>query len=111
MSGYERNKGKRGEQELARFLREHGFPDAARGVQYKGGPGSPDVTGVPGVHLESKRTEKLSLYEAMDQSHRDAADGEVAVVAHRRNGKQWVAILDLADYLDLVREASAWRAE
>ncbi len=87
-----REKGARGEREFARLLREHYTVDARRGVQYKGGPDSPDVEGIPGIHFEVKRTERLSLYEAMAQAERDCGD-RVPVVAHRRNGKEWLLII------------------
>ena len=46
-----RNKGARGELELARLLRSEGFP-ATRGQQHRGGPGSPDVlcSSLPSIH-------------------------------------------------------------
>lgn len=92
-----RDKGKRGERELARLLRDRGY-DAHRGAQNKGGPDSPDVDGIPGIHIECKRTERLDLYGALDQARRDAGD-DVPVVMHRRNDCDWVAILRLDDFL------------
>jgi len=94
MSGRKsRNKGARGEREWAAYLAEHfGCEDAHRGRQYSGGPDSPDVAkGIPGTHAEVKRTEKLSLYAAMEQAECDAGDA-VPYVAHRRNGKRWLVI-------------------
>lgn len=86
-----RDKGKRGEREVAALLREHGF-EARRGVQYRGGADSPDVVGLPGVHIEVKRTERLDLYGALEQSRRESGEGETPVVIHRRNGREWVVI-------------------
>ena len=63
-----RMKGKVGELEFAAYLRDKGFNDAARGQQHKGGSNSPDVTGLPGVHLEVKHTGRLALYDALDQA-------------------------------------------
>lgn len=89
-----RDKGKRGELELAAFLREHGV-EAERGVQYHGGEDSPDVrTSLPGVHFECKRVEQGNLYDWLDQAIGDAGDN-IPVVAHRRNRRDWVAILPL----------------
>lgn len=109
-----RQKGKVGELELSKYLREHGFTDARRGVQYAGGADSPDVIGVPGVHIECKRVEALSLYTAYAQACHDAAPGNVPVVAHRKNGRPhhplpWLAILSLDDYLLMVRELERLR--
>jgi Holliday junction resolvase len=90
-----RQKGKRGEREAAAELAVVFGCEARRGVQYQGGPDSPDVVleGVA-VHVEVKRTETLSLYTATDQA-RDDAGGKIPLVLHRRNGKAWVAIVEL----------------
>lgn len=95
-----RDKGKRGERDLASFLREHGY-DAKRGVQYHGGPDSPDVVGLPGAHIEVKRTETFQLYKSLEQAEADASGIEFPVVFHRRNGKKWVAVLDAEDFLEI----------
>lgn len=97
-----RNKGKCGELELAEFLRAHGF-EARRGQQFKGGPGSPDVIGLPdGYHLECKRVEAGNLYNWMEQARRDAGPGVTPIVAHRKNRQDWVAILPLEVLLKLL---------
>lgn len=99
-----RNKGAAGERELAKKLREYGF-DTRRGQQYCGANGDADVIGIDGMHIECKRTERLSLYEALDQAKHDARQGEMPIVMHRKNHCRWVAILDLDDLIDLWREA------
>lgn len=99
-----RDKGKRGELELAHILREYGF-DARRGQQYAGANGDPDVTGIPGVHIECKRVERLNLENAYDQSKRDAARrGDIPTVMHRKNRGEWLVTLGLVDFLGLYRE-------
>ena len=55
-----RNKGKIGELELAKLFRDHGFK-SRRGQQYCGTSGEADVTGLPGLHIECKRVERLNL--------------------------------------------------
>ena len=99
-----RAKGATGELELAEFLREHGYPDARRGQQFHGGADSPDVVcpGMEDFHLECKRVEKGQLYNWLEQAERDAGSGKTPIVAHRRNRKEWVAILRLEDLLDLI---------
>ena len=98
-----REKGKRGELELAQLLRGKGY-DAHRSAQYCGKTGAAaDVVGVPGVHIECKRVERLNLYKAMEQAARDSAaagKGEIPVVVHRRNGQAWLITLGLEDFLD-----------
>lgn len=97
-----RDKGARGELELAHYLTDHGHP-ARRGQQYRGGSDSPDVV-CPSlrVHWECKRVERLRLPEAMAQAIDEAAPGQLPVVAHRRNGGDWLAILRLDDLLPLL---------
>lgn len=101
-----KRKGKTGELELARKLRELGY-DVRRSVQYNGKEeeGQADLLGLPGIHIECKRTEKLNLYEAVNQAKRDSeGKGELPVVFHRRNNCEWLAILPLEDFIKLYRE-------
>lgn len=98
-----RNKGCRGERELAQVLRAHGY-ECRRGQQYCGANGDADVVGLEGIHIECKRTEKLSLYDAILQAKHDAKDGELPVVMHRRNNHEWVAVLSLEDFMKLYRD-------
>lgn len=97
-----RNKGKVGEREIAKYLREHGFTDARRGVQYKGGSDSPDVLGMTGFHIEVKRVERLDLHAAMEQSIRDSAVDEIPVVMHRRNKDYWKITMRLDDFMEVL---------
>lgn len=96
-------KGKRAELEIAALLREYGF-DARRGVQYHGGEDSPDVLGLPGVHIEVKHVEKLNIIEAMAQADRDCGDNMPAVF-HRRNRTPWLVTLHFNDFINLYKEA------
>lgn len=94
-----REKGKRGEREFAKFLREHGV-EARRGVQFQGGPDSPDVTSDDGIHWEVKRTEALSVYKAMQQAISEAPEEKIPAVAHRRSNQEWLVILRAEDFLE-----------
>lgn len=102
-------KGKRGERELASILRTMGY-DAHRGVQYHGGKDSPDVVGLPGIHIEVKRTERLDLYGALAQSIGDAGD-DMPVVVHRKNESRWVVIQPLYDWIELYRAFEAQKGD
>ena len=101
-----RDIGVKGELELAIILRSHGWGNARRGVQYKGGPGSPDVVGIPGVHFERKRVGALQIYPAVAQARRDAGTS-LPVVSFRGKGvgKAELAILTLEDFLGLLKKA------
>ena len=100
-----RAKGKRAELAVAKILREHGYEDARRGVQYSGITGQADVIGLPGVHLEIKHVEALNIYNAMEQSAGDAREGEVPWVVHKKNGKPWLCTMTFEEALALYKEA------
>ena len=94
-------KGADGERELAAILEAEGYAMQRGGTESYGT--RPDLYGLPGVHVEVKRVEKLNVWEAMQQSIRDAArfgDGAPAVF-HRRNRKPWLVTMLLADWLKL----------
>lgn len=100
-----RDKGARGERELAARLRFLGM-DARRGQQYSGANGDADVVGLPGIHIECKRVERLNLEKAYDQSKRDAARvGDIPTVMHRKNGGEWLVTMSLEHFLSLYK---AW---
>ena len=101
MGARERNKGARGERELAE---ERGYA-ARRGQQFSGSPESPDVvcSDVP-FHFECKRAERIRLYAAMAQAIADAGD-KVPVVAHRHNGGEWLAVLRLEDLITMLERS------
>jgi len=101
-------KGKRGEREWAKFLRDKlGLTNARRGQQYSGSPDSPDVVeGIPGTHCEVKRVERLNIAQAMTQATDDAGDS-IPYVAHRKNGQRWLVTLwadDLQGIADLIAD-------
>lgn len=103
-----REKGKRGEREWASVCREEGFSGVRRGQQYSG-IGGADCIGLPGIHQEVKRTNRLSLYDALGQAKRDAEEGEIPIVAHRKDHSDWVVIMDARDWFGLYREWEAGR--
>lgn len=101
-----RAKGCRGEREWRDILRSHGFTNARRGQQFAGGSDSPDVVcpELPDIHFEVKRVQTGNPYKWMAQAIRDAGD-KIPVVAHRRNGCEWLTITRAADFIDLLKRA------
>lgn len=97
-----RQKGARGERELAAVLREHGF-ECRRGQQYSGANGDADVVGLPGVHIECKRVESLNIYKAIEQAKSDARENERPAVFHRKNGKPWLVTMTLEDWMKIFK--------
>lgn len=99
-----RNKGKRGELEAAHLLQKYGY-DARRGQQFSGANGDADVVGLPDIHLEIKRVEKLNIDDALQQSIRDAREAEVPVVMHRKNRTEWKVTMLFEDWINMYK---AW---
>lgn len=95
-----RDKGKRGELEIAHILQGYGY-DAHRGQQFSGLQGDADVVGVPLLHLEIKRVQALNLDKAMEQSIRDAREGEIPIVVHRKDRQPWRVTLGLEDFMEM----------
>ena len=64
--------------------------------------------GLPGVHVEVKRVERLNVPEAMQQAVRDAArfrDGMPALF-HRRNRQPWLVTVKLEDFMRMYQTAA-----
>lgn len=97
-----RQKGARGERELASKLRGYGY-EARRGQQYSGANGDADVIGLPYIHIECKRVEKLNLYDAMAQARHDAKECEIPAVFHRKNECEWLVTMTLERWIELYR--------
>lgn len=97
-----KRKGNTGELELLHLLEEHGLEVRRNDQKFVGGVDNPDlsltVEGQP-VHVEMKRCERLSLYEAIEQAEHDANGHALPVVVHRRNRKPWLVVLRLEDML------------
>jgi len=106
-----KSKGKRGELEVASMLRADGY-NCRRGQQYSGANGDADVVGLPGIHIEVKRREKLNIYDAINQAKRDATkSGTHPTVFHRKNDCEWLVTMPYTDWIDLYREWEAGRGE
>ena len=101
MSKSQQRKGADGERELAEVLRGYGY-DVTRGGSLTFGE-IPDLVGLPGVHIECKRVERLNLWKAMQQAAADAdrfKDG-MPIVFHRQNRKPWLVTMQLSDFMKL----------
>jgi len=97
-------KGKAGEREFSKFLRDHGYADARRGQQFNGLDGE-DVVGLRYIHIECKRIERLNIQDALDQSIRDAKENTLPIVAHRKNRGKWMITMDAGDWLKIYAAA------
>ena len=104
MSKMSRDKGKRGELEVAAIMRSHGF-EARRGQQRRGGGDSPDVIhNIPNLYVEVKLREQFNLYAALEKATQEAFHLDTPVVFHRRKRKNWLVTMDADDFLILVKK-------
>lgn len=98
-----RRKGAEGELEFAKLCQENGYDGARRGQQYSGIEGQ-DVVGLEGFHVEVKRVEALNVDKALEQSKRDAADGAIPIVAHRKNRRPWLITMDADHFFQILNQ-------
>lgn len=96
-----KRKGAAGEREFSSVCRKYGY-EARRGQQYSG-LGGDDVIGLPGIHIEVKRVERLNLQAAMEQSIRDSR-GNIPIVAHRKNRGEWLITMKAEDWFPMFQE-------
>lgn len=93
--------------EICRILQAHGIP-AEPGKPVSFGE-TPDVIGIPGIHPEIKRVERLNVPEAMAQAVRDSEkfrDG-TPTLFHRRNRSPWLVTMRLEDWMGLYSRATS----
>ena len=96
-------KGRGGELELVRILQGYGYPvEPGQAVSFGS---TPDLTGLPGIHIECKRVERLNVPEAMAQAVRDSIrfqDG-FPTLFHRRNREPWLVTMNLTDWMEMYK--------
>lgn len=96
-------KGKNGELEVVKLFKEYGFEDAHRSQQFSGANADADVEGIPFLHVEVKRNERLNIYDAIEQAIRDNRDGLIPAVIHRKNNKPWLVTMLADDWFELYK--------
>lgn len=103
MARASQRKGRAGELELCRVLSDYGYsvkPGAA--VSFGS---TPDIVGLPGIHIEVKRREQTDIAAALKQASEDAqrfGDG-LPVVFTRGNRQRWRVVMTLDDFMELYR--------
>lgn len=110
MSSKSRDKGKRGELELAHLFTAEGYP-ALRGgfmqVRHGGGEGADClVPSLPWLHIECKRYKTFmgaKLRAALEQAERDRKANTIASVFHREDNAKWYVTMEAVEFLRIVR--------
>lgn len=113
-----RNKGRAGEQEIARILRDELNIEVTRNWQQQAAQGGVDIIGIPGWAIEVKRAKKFSKDWWTQTAAQAARTGENPVLIYRLDYQTWRARccacavdlhhfqldMDLMDWITLVRE-------
>jgi hypothetical protein len=105
-----RDKGKRGELELAHLFTGEGYP-AKRGgfMQARHGAGEGAdciVPSLPWLHIECKRYKSFmgaKLRAALEQAERDRKVNTIASVFHREDESKWYVTMEAVEFLRIVR--------
>ena len=100
-----REKGKRFERQVAHLFQDAGF-DARRAQQFCGKAGDADVV-IEGInlHCECKNVERLNIDNAMEQSVRDAREGEIPIVVHKKSRKPVLVTMLWDDWIRMYKDA------
>ena len=74
---------------------------ARRAQQYCGKAGDADLVLEAPLHVEVKRTERLSPYQFIDQAKRDCkpASGRAPIVLMRSNNRPWLVMMEASDWV------------
>lgn len=105
-----KQKGARFERKLASRFRDYGY-NTRRTAQYCGNTGdASDVVGLPGIHIEAKHQERMSLYEWIAQAKRDSAAGGknlLPVVFHKKNNAEILVSMEFDVFMEIYKEYEA----
>lgn len=100
-----RNKGARGENELAAMLSDElGFVVKRKLGQAR--DGADDIEVGP-FRIEVKRRETLAIMQWVRQIEACTPKDQIPVVAFRQNGQEWRVVLRMSDFLPLMSEKIA----
>lgn len=96
----QKEKGSAFERDVQDMARAHGFTECRRAFA-SGAQGGADLTGIPGLAIEAKRQERVSLPAWWAQAVAAAAPGETPCVALRWSRGPALAVIELDELLAL----------
>lgn len=106
MSAFSRNKGKRGEREVAGLIRDLLGVEASRRVRQH--DGDSDILGVPGWCIEVKNCADLRLAEWWRQAIEQAHGADLPCLFYKLPRRGWRVVWPLSGLLT-VQRAEYWR--
>jgi len=104
-------KGKRGEREWANYCKMREL-NVSRTAQHCGkhDPNAADCVGLPKIHQEIKREEKLNIYKALCTAKEEAYSHSkktgknlIPIIAHRKNNQKWMVTMSADDWINLYK--------
>jgi Holliday junction resolvase len=100
-----RTKGSSGELEVVHILKGHGYetwrtPNSGAFTHSRG-----DIRGMPGLHWEIKRQERLEMDKWTAQAEADCASTDMPLVAYRRSRQPWRVVSLLEDFLVIYKRS------
>jgi len=103
MGKSQRTKGASGERELSGLLSD------ALGIVVKRNlgqarEGGDDIT-IGKFRIECKRRKEIAVHKFMEQALASCQPGELAIVAMRGDGKPWCVMMELEDFIPMLRDA------
>lgn len=99
-----REKGARGEREVAKILSESLSLDISRTPRsgaWEHAKG--DLYGVPRFNVEVKLQERTRVDEWYKQSEGDAKEDEIPLLIYRRNREQWKVVMSLDNFVEIMK--------
>jgi hypothetical protein len=105
VSAMQRRKGAVAEREVVDVAKAAGFDRAKRTGDAQQRMG--DVTGIPGAHVQVKRVETLRIPEWCRELEQACPPHELPVLAFRRSGEPWRAVVPLDELLALLKAVAA----
>ena len=110
MSKASRDKGTRGERDLAQLFTGEGYPAKRFGFAQTrfGGCEGADVVceALPWLHVECKRYKTFmgaKLRAALEQAERDRKPNTIATVFHREDECKWYVTMEAVEFFRIVR--------
>jgi len=99
-----KRKGKHGELEAVKVVRQWGLKHARRSQQYAGTEGHADLANTGKLHIEVKRGRKTNIKAALQQAQEQAKPNHIPVALTRDDHKQWIVSIHANDLKQFVLE-------
>ncbi len=102
MSKSQRTKGASGERDVCNLIKEHLGVEVKRNLNQTR-EGGADIK-MPPFSIEVKRRARIgNIYDWMVQSQKSCSDGEKPIVICRADRRDWLVVMPISQFLQLVK--------